>query len=129
VITEYDPDAVRWQGDRPAAVDDLELGQPTRIAGAAPALWALYAVGDEVVVVHPGGALRGRAGDVAGRLRELAGDRGASDQDRQAAGSLLAFLGADDPGAAADVPRSQAETGPPAAYWLSDRRNAPPGSE
>jgi hypothetical protein len=130
MITEYDADAVRWRQDRPVAVGDLELAQPTRVVGTGLGFWGLYAAGDDVVVVHPDGALRGRAGDVARRLRELAGDQDRAGDDRQAAGSFLPFLGGDDPGAAEGVPRSQADSGgPPPTYWLSDRRNAPPDSE
>ena len=58
-----------------------------------------------------------------------AGDQGRDGEERQAVGSLLPYLGGDDPGKATGAPRSQAEAGPPPTYWLSDQRNAPPASE
>ena len=129
MISEYEPQAISWQGDRAVKVGDLELGQATRVVGTGRGAWGLYAVGDQVVVVHPGGAVRGRAGDVAARLRELAGAEGLAGDERQAAGSFLPFLGGDDPGAAGEVPRSQAEAGMPPTYWLSGGRNEPPAPE
>ena len=129
MITDYEPDEVGWQGGRPATVGDLALGQPTGRAATARGWWGLYAVGGEVVVVHPGGAVRGRADAVAGRLRRLAGDQAQAGEERQAAGALLQFLGGDDPGAAGDAPRSRAERPPPASYPLSGGRNAPPAAE
>jgi hypothetical protein len=79
---------VRYEGDRPVAVGDLRLAQPTRMAATSAGFWGLYEAGDEVLVVHPAGAVRGP-----------------------------------DPGAAADVPRSRVEQGPPPTYDLSDERN------
>ena len=105
MITHLDANAVRFEGDRPVAA------------------------GDEVVVVHPAGAMRGRPGDVRAELEGIAGDEARVGEEREAVGSLLLYLGGDDPGKAADVPRSQVEAGPPPTYWLSDDRNAPPASE
>ena len=122
----FDGDAVRYEGDRPVAVGDLRLAQPTRMATTSAGFWGLYEAGDEILVVHPAGALRGPAGQVRARLAELAGDEGRGDADREAASSFLPFLGGDDPGAATDVPRSRVEEGPPPTYALSDERNAPP---
>jgi hypothetical protein len=124
---DFDGDAVRYEHDRPVAVGDLRLAQPTRMATTSAGFWGLYEAGDEVLVVHPGGALRGPPGQVRARLAELAADEGRGDADREAAGSFLPFLGGDDPGAATDVPRSRVEDGPPPTYTLSDERNAPPG--
>jgi hypothetical protein len=122
---DFDGGAVRYEGDRPVAVGDLRLAQPTRMATTSAGFWGLYEVGDEVLVVHPGGALRGPADEVRGRLAALAAESGRDDADREAAGSLLPFLGGDDPGAATDVPRSRVEQGPPPTYGLSDERNEP----
>jgi hypothetical protein len=74
----FDGDAVRYEGDRPVAVGDLRLAQPTRMATTSAGFWGLYEAGDEVLVVHPGGALRGPAGQVRARLAELAADEGAA---------------------------------------------------
>ena len=122
---DFDGDAVRYEGDRPVAVGDLRLAQPTRMASTSAGFWGLYEVGDEVLVVHPGGALRGRAEQVRARMAEVAGDEGRDEADRETARSFLPFLGGDDPGAATDVPRSRVEEGPPPPYDLSDERNTP----
>ena len=96
------------------------------MATTSAGFWGLYEAGDEVLVVHPAGALRGPAGQVRARLAELAGDEGRGDADREAASSFLPFLGGDDPGASTDVPRSRVEEGPTPTYTRSDERNAPP---
>jgi hypothetical protein len=107
---------VRYEGDRPVAVGDLRLAQPTRMATTSAGFWGLYEAGDEVLVVHPAGARRGPAAEIG---------EGRDDADRETARSFLPFLGGDDPGAADDVPRSQVEQGPPPTYDLSDERNTP----
>ena len=122
---DFDGDAVRYEGDRPVAVGDLRLAQPTRMASTSAGFWGLYEVGDEVLVVHPGGALRGLADQVRARMAEIAADEGGDEADRETARSFLPFLGGDDPGAAAEVPRSRVEEGPPPTYDLSDERNTP----
>jgi hypothetical protein len=125
MTTDSGGDAVRYEGDRPVAVGDLRLAQPTRMATTSAGFWGLYWVGDEVLVVHPAGAVRGPAGEVRSRLTAIAADDGRDDADRAAARSFLPFLGDDDPGAAEDVPRSRVEEGPPPTYDLSDERNTP----
>ena len=122
---DFDGDAVRWEGDRPVAVGDLRLAQPTRMATTSAGFWALYEAGDEVLLVHPAGALRGPADQVRARLAAIAADEGRDQADRETAGSFLPFLGGDDPGAATDVPRSRVEQGPPPTYDLSDETNTP----
>jgi hypothetical protein len=129
MITHLDADAVRYQGDRPVAAGDQPLTQPTSMARTASGFWGLYAAGDDVVVVHPAGAIRGRAGEVRAELEGIAGDQARTGEERQAVGSLLAYLRGDDPGRAADVPRSRVRAGPPPTYGISDERNAPPASE
>jgi hypothetical protein len=118
-------DAVRYEGDRPVAVGDLRLAQPTRMATTSAGFWGLYEAGDEVLLVHPTGALRGPADQVRARLAAIAADEGRDQADRETARSFLPFLGGDDPGAATDVPRSRVEQGPPPSYDLSDETNTP----
>ncbi|HWD45156.1 MAG TPA: hypothetical protein VHM23_15875 [Actinomycetota bacterium] len=118
-------DAVRYQDDRPVAVGDLRLAQPTRMATTSAGFWGLYEVGDQVLVVHPAGAVRGSVSDVRAWLAAIAADDGRHGADRETARSFLPFLGDDDPGAATDVPRSRVEQGPPPTYDLSDERNTP----
>jgi hypothetical protein len=120
---DFDGDAVRWEGDRPVAVGDLRLAQPTRMATTSAGFWGLYEAGDEVLLVHPTGALRGPADQVRARLAAIAADEGRDQADRETARSFLPFLGGDDPGAATDVPRSRVEQGPPPSYDLSDETN------
>jgi hypothetical protein len=122
---DFDGDAVRYEHDRPVAVGDLRLAQPTRMATTSAGFWGLYEAGDQVLVVHPAGALRGPADEVRDRLAAVAADQGRDDADREAARSLLPFLGGDDPGAATGVPRSRVEQGPPPTYDLSDETNTP----
>ena len=122
---DFGGDAVRYEADRPVAVGDLRLAQPTRMAATSNGFWGLYEVGDQVLVVHPGGAVRGPAAEVRSRLAGIAADEGRDDADRETARSFLPFLGDDDPGAAADVRRSRVEEGPPPTYDLSDERNTP----
>jgi hypothetical protein len=122
---DFDGDAVRWEGDRPVAVGHLRLAQPTRMATTSAGFWGLYEAGDEVLLVHPTGALRGPADQVRARLAAIATDEGRDQADRETARSFLPFLGGDDPGAATDVPRSRVEQGPPPSYDLSDETNTP----
>jgi hypothetical protein len=122
---DFDGDAVRYEHDRPVAVGDLRLAQPTRMASTSAGFWGLYEAGDQVLVVHPAGALRGPADEVRERLAAVAADQGRDDADREAARSFLPFLGGDDPGAATGVPRSRVEQGPPPTYDLSDETNTP----
>jgi hypothetical protein len=122
---DFDGDAVRYEHDRPVAVGDLRLAQPTRMATTSAGFWGLYEAGDQVLVVHPTGALRGPADEVRDRLAAVAGDQGRDDADREAARSFLPFLGGDDPGAATGVPRSRVAQGPPPTYDLSDETNTP----
>ena len=116
---------VRYEGDRPVAVGDLRLAQPTRMATTSAGFWGLYEAGNEVLVVHPAGARRGPAAELGAGLAAIAADDGRDDADRETARSFLPFLGGDDPGAAVDVPRSRVEQGPPPTYGLSDERNTP----
>jgi hypothetical protein len=122
---DFGGDDVRYEGDHPVAVGDLRLAQPTRMATTSAGFWGLYEAGNEVLVVHPAGARRGPAAELGAWLAAIAADDGRDDADRETARSFLPFLGGDDPGAAADVPRSRVEQGPPPTYDLSDERNTP----
>ena len=64
VFVRYAPAKIRYEGDRPIALlkvriapsfrlVDLPLGTPTTSARSERGTWALYALGAEVVVVHP----------------------------------------------------------------------------
>jgi hypothetical protein len=124
---ELGPEAVRWEGGHPVAVGDEELAQATRFLETSAGFWGLYSAGDGAVVVHPGGVIRGRPREVGERLRAIAGDDDRDPAEREAASSFLPLLGGDDPGRAAEVPRSQADTGGlPPTYRLSDPTNSPP---
>jgi hypothetical protein len=136
VITEVPADRVRFEDGRPAALDGERLGLPTQIIRTpAGGVWAVYGVGEQAVVVHPGGAMRGPTDEVGQRLAAVVADRGRSDADRDAAATLLELVaGADDPGSAAvpqpygeraDVPRSVADTGLPPTYPISGPYNRP----
>ena len=46
MTTDFDGDAVRYEGDRPVAVGDLRLAQPTRMATTSAGFWGLYEAGD-----------------------------------------------------------------------------------
>jgi hypothetical protein len=129
MITEYERGALRFEGGRPLAAGDQPLAQATRIVQTGTGFWGLFVVGDQLVVVHPGGALRGPSGALGERLRAMAADQARSDEDREALASFLPFLGGDDPGKAGDAPRSRVEEGVPPTYWLSGMTNSPPGAE
>jgi hypothetical protein len=122
---DFDADAVRYEHDRPIAVGDLRLAQPTTMSTTSAGFWGLYEAGRDVLVVHPAGALRGPADEVRSRLAAVAADEARDDADRDAARALLPFLGGDDPGATTDAPRSRVEQGPPPTYDLSDETNTP----
>jgi hypothetical protein len=129
MTTDFDSDAVRYEGDRPVAVGDLRLAQPSRMATTGAGFWGLYESGEEVLLVHPAGAVRGPADEVRSRLAAIAADERRDDAERTTARSFLPLLGGDDPGAAQGAPRSRVEQGPPPTYTLSDERNAPPAPE
>jgi hypothetical protein len=129
MVTEYQPDALRFEGGRPVAVGEQGLAEPTRAVRTRSGLWGMFAVGEDLVMVYPAGALRGHPGEVRERLEEMAAEGGLDAEDREAVISFLPFLGRDDPGAAEGVPRSRVREGVPPTYWLSGTMNAPPGAE
>ena len=128
MVNEYPADALRFEGGRPVAAGDQRLAAPTRAVRTGSGFWGLFAAGDDVVVVRPGGALQGPAGEVRSSLERLIADGGLDAEDLEAASSFLPFLGGDDPGAAQAVPRSHVAQGSPPTYWLSGTTNSPPGT-
>lgn len=103
------------------------LTEPTRAVRTGSGFWGLFATGDDVVVVHPAGALGGHPDEVRERLERMAGQGTLGADDREAVASFLPFLGGDDPGAAEGAPRSRVQRGVPPTYWLSGTMNSPPG--
>lgn len=126
MATEYPRDAVRFEGGRPVAAGGQRLAEPTRSVRTGSGFWGLFATGEEVVVVHPTGAVGGRPDEVRDHLERMTAEGGLAAEDREAASSFLPFLGGDDPGAAEAVPRSRVREGVPPTYWLSGTRNSPP---
>lgn len=131
MIVDYGPNHLRYEQGQPVAAGEQELASPTQVVRTpAGGYWAVYSVGDEVLVVHPGGAMQGPPDELGARLRDIAGDSNRGGDDRAAAATFVAFVDpdVDDPGKARDVPRSlSAETGLPPTYPLSGPRNAPGG--
>ena len=123
----FERDAVRYEGDRPVAVGDLRLAQPTRMATTAEGFWGLYEVSNEVLVVHPGqgGARPRRPGPgPAGRP----GRRRRPRRRRpEVSRSFLPLLGGDDPGAAGGVapPPLRVEQGPPPTCLVRRAQHPP----
>ena len=89
MFIRYPPVKVRSEGDQPVALlgvriapsyrlVDLPLGPPTTSARSQRGTWALFPLGEEVVVVHPDGAVSGPPADVAVEVGRLAA------QERQA---------------------------------------------
>jgi hypothetical protein len=144
MVIHFTPDRLRRNSDRPAAItdvlvasspetspatyrtSDILLGTPTCSARSRHGLWALYAVGDGVVVVWPGGAMTGAPAEVAGELERLDG-RGYDDIDHGAVSAIRQFL--TDPSAndatAWPVARARSWSRPAVGYWLSGPTNRP----
>jgi len=137
MVIHYPPARLRRNSDQPTAITnvlvatsassartgDIPLGSPTCSARTGQGRWALYANGDQVVVVWPGGALAGPPVEVAGELDGL-GD-GQDDLDRGAVWAIRQFL--TDPAAQDGVPWSSARarnwSSPAVGYWLSGPTN------
>jgi hypothetical protein len=132
-MVEYERDAVRFEAGRPVAAGDERLSSPTRIVQTSTGFWAVYPVGEAVLVVHPAGALRGSPSEVRDRLERMAADERAEQADQDAASSLLPFVGDqaaeppddDEAGRVLPGPRSRVELGVPPSYTLSDPTNTP----
>jgi hypothetical protein len=145
VVTHYPSARLRRDRDRPTAITDvlvagssstypgtgdILLGTPTCSARSRHGLWALYAVGDGVVVVWPGGAMAGAPAEVAGELERFDG-RGQDDLDRGAVSAIRQFL--TDPDADPDAhnatvwpaTRPRTWSRPAVGAWLSGPTNQP----
>jgi hypothetical protein len=129
MVTEYRADDLQFEGGRPVAAGDQRLAAPTRAVRTGSGFWGLFAAGEELVLVHPGGALQGAAGEVRERLGRMIDEGGLHAEDREAAASFLPFLDGDEPGAAEAAPRSRVREGTPPTYWVSGTMNSPPGGE
>jgi len=136
VITDVPADQVRFEGGVPVAVGDQPLGVATQLIHTPEGgVWAVYGVGEQALVVHPGGAMRGPPAEVSRRLAAVVVDEHHSRADRRAAATLLELVGAaDDAGSEAvpepsgergDVPRSIHDTGLPPTYSISGPTNRP----
>ncbi len=130
MVTEYQRDALRFERGRPVSAGDQALAEPTRAVRTGTGFWGLFAVGEDLVVmVHPAGAISGRAEELRERLEQMATESGPDAEDQEAVTSFLPFLGRDDPGAAQGVQRSYVREGVPPTYWLSGTMNSPPSAE
>jgi hypothetical protein len=139
MVIHYPPARLRYGSDQPTAITNLllttsgssstaeiPLGTPTCSARSRRGRWALYANGDQVVVIWPGGALTGLPGEVAGELDQLGSD-GHDALDRGAVRAIRQFL--TDP-ATADAAvwspaRARTWSRPAVGYWLSGPTNQP----
>jgi hypothetical protein len=122
-VIEYRPDELRFRDGTLVAAGTQELATPTTSARTKGGSWALYALGEEqVLVAHPGGAVAGPAAEVAARLDELASD--GPDDDRAVASRLKVMVTGDtaDPGGGPAGPETGAR-----GYHLSGPRNLPAG--
>jgi hypothetical protein len=140
MVIHFAPDRLRRNSDRLTAITDvlvaispatyrtgdIPLATPTCSARSRHGLWALYAVGDGVVVVWPGGAMAGAPAGVAGELERLGGD-GHDDLDRSAVSAIRQFL--TDPSAdkatAWPATRARSWSRPAIGYRLSGPTNQP----
>jgi hypothetical protein len=125
MVVHYPPERLRRNSEQPTAIRDvlvpttgprsfrsvdIPLGMPTTQARSRRGLWALYpGRGDEVIVVHPRGAMAGPPAEVAAALGRLA----SGELERQIAGAFRAILDAGDgrPEGGAAVPARQAAAG------------------
>jgi hypothetical protein len=136
VFVRYPPAKIRYEGDRPIALlkvriapsyrlVDLPLGTPTTSARTGRGTWALYALGAEVVVVHPDGAVSGPPAEVAAEVGRLAAQERQGELDRQAAETIQHLLTGDGADGAGPPRRLGARTWsiPATAYWLSGPAN------
>ena len=136
MFIRYPPVKVRSEGDQPVAplgvriapsyrLVDLPLGPPTTSARSRRGTWGLFTPGEEVVVVHPDGAVSGPPADVAVEVGRLAAQERQGELDRQAARTIRHLLVGDAADRAGPAQRSGDRTWsvPAAAYWLSGPDN------
>jgi hypothetical protein len=109
-------------GPRSFRSGDIVLGTPTTSARTRRGLWALYPVGEEVVVAHPDGAVAGPPREVAPTLDRLATVDGRDPLEREVVQALRSFLVADH----TEVrPTARRWSRPAVGYWISGPRNEP----
>ena len=136
MFIRYPPVKVRSEGDQPVALlgirtapsyrlVDLPLGPPTTSARSQRGTWALFPLGEEIVVVHPDGAVSGPPADVAVEVGRLAAQERQGELDGQAARTIRHLLAGDAADRAGPAQRSGDRTWsvPAAAYWLSGPDN------
>jgi hypothetical protein len=113
MVVHYPRERLRYNSERPTAIcdvllatgprsyrsGDISFGTPTTSARTPRGLWALYPVGEEVVVAHPGGAIAGPPRQVAAALDRLAVN-GRDPLERQVVQAFRHFL----PGDQAEAP-------------------------
>ena len=135
MVVNYPRERLRYNSERPTALwdvllatgpgsyrsGDIALGTPTTSAPTRRGLWALYPIGEEVVVAHPGGAIGGPPHQVAVALDRLAGD-GHDPLEGQVVQTLHDFLVGDQLEAVAGV---RCWSRPTVAHWISGPRNQP----
>ncbi len=136
MVVHYPRERLRYNSERPTAISDvllatgpgsyrsgdIALGTPTTSARTRRGLWALYPVGEEVLVTHPGGAIAGPPHQVAAALDRLAAVDGHDQLERQVVQTLRDFLVDDPPEAVAGVRRWSR---PAVGYRLSGPANQP----
>jgi hypothetical protein len=136
MFVRHPPGKVHYEGDRPVALlgvgvaasplcpVDLPLGLPTTSARSRRGTWALYPLGPEVVVVHPGGAVSGPPAEVAAEVGRLATHDRQGELDRQAAKTIQHLLTGDGLDRAGPRRRGARTWSLPAkAYWISGPYN------
>ena len=136
MVVHYPRERLRYNSERPTAIcdvllatgpgsyrsGDIALGTPTTSARTRRGLWALYPVGEEVVVAYPGGAIAGPPHQVATDLDRLAAADGHDPLEGQVVQTLRDFLVGDQLEAVAWVRRWSR---PAIGYRLSGPRNEP----
>ena len=136
MVVHYLRERLRYNSERPTAIcdillatgprsyrsGDISLGTPTASARTQRGLWALYPVGEEAVVAHPGGAVAGPPAEVAAALDRLVSADGHEPLERHVIQTLRRFLVSDQ----TEVrPTGRSWSRPAIGYWLSDPRNEP----
>jgi hypothetical protein len=136
MVVHFPREQLRYNSERPTAIcdvllatgprsyrsGDIALGTPTTSARTRRGLWALYPVGEEVVVAHPGGAVAGPPAEVAATLDRLVAADGHEPLERQVVQALRRFLVGD---RTQVRPTGRSWSRPAIGYWLSDPRNEP----
>jgi hypothetical protein len=135
MVVHYPRERLRYNSERPTAIcdvllatgprsyrsGDISLGTPTTSARTRRGLWALYPIGEEVVVAHPDGAIAGPSAEVAATLDRLAGADGHEPLERQVVQALCRFLVSDQ----TEVRPTGRRSRPAIGYWLSEPRDEP----